>query len=210
MRVLAGCEESQKLTQAFRNRGHEAYSCDLIETRGNPAWHIQADVIHAIDECGPWDLIILFPDCTAMACCGNRWYGKGMPRHAERIKAVAWTVNLWHLAKRMARVGAAMENPKGVIWTALGVKMKYHQPYEFGHGETKETGILTDRLPRLQPTKHVDGREHRIWKMAPGQTRKRDRSESYQGIMDAMADQWGGPPLSRQQQGGKTGESNGN
>lgn len=193
VRVLVGCEESQVVTKVFRDRGHEAYSCDLVETRGNPDWHIQQDVMNLLTHNQHWDLIILHPDCTAMAVSGNRWYGKGMPLHAKRIVAVNWTVKLWLKAYEVCpRV--ALENPASVIFPELrklGAITQYIQPHQFGHGETKKTGLALYGLPELIPTNHVDGREQRIWRMAPSPTRKRDRSETYQGIADAMADQWG-------------------
>lgn len=197
MRVLIGCEESGNGRRAFRSRGHDAWSCDLIPARDGSPHHLQKDIFDAILDDGPWDIIILHPDCTAMACSGNRWYGRGCRDHQKRIEAVVWTVLLWRVAKKMARVGCVIENPKSVLWTALGVVPQYVQPHDYGHGETKETGLLADRLPRLVPTNPVEGREHRIWKMAPGPNRKRDRSETFPGIADAMAEQWGTaiPPM---------------
>jgi len=187
MKILIGCEESQTVCKAFREKGHEAYSCDLKETRGNPDWHIQGDVIEALYQ--GWDLIILHPDCTAMAVSGNRWYGKGMPRNKEREQAVNWTLDLWELAKKHSpRV--ALENPVSVIFKHLP-NVSYIQPWQFGHGETKKTGFALHNLLPLQPTKIVEGREQKVWKMAPGPNRKRDRSKTFPGIAKAMADQWG-------------------
>lgn len=190
LRVLIGCEESGTVREAMRRRGHDAWSCDLVPARDGSPYHIQLDIMKALDR-GPWDIVILHPDCTAMACSGNRWYGRCMPRHAERLAAVEWTLHLWDKTKRLARIGCALENPKGVLWTALGVVPQYIQPHQFGHGETKETGILTHNLPPLVPTNNVPGREQRIWKMGPSPTRKRDRSKTYQGIAEAFAEQWG-------------------
>lgn len=189
MRVLVGCEESGKVRDAFEKLGHDAWSNDLIPAR-NGGNHLMMDVRYAITEYGPWDIIILFPECTAMCLSGNRWYGKGMPHNDKRIEAVVWTNSTWQLAKKHSRVGCALENPTGVLWPVIGTP-QFIQPWMFGHGETKKTGILTDRLPSLKPTKIVSGRAHRIWKMAPGPNRKRDRSETFQGIADAMATQWG-------------------
>jgi len=93
MIILIGCEESQILTKAFRLAGHEAYSCDIKKTRGNPEWHYQNDIMKII-PLQKWDLIILHPDCTALAVSGNRWYGKGMPRHQKRLDAIEWTKQL--------------------------------------------------------------------------------------------------------------------
>ena len=190
MRTLVGCEESAVVSTAFRRRGHDAWSCDLLPTRGDPRFHLQMCITKAITDYGPWDIIILHPDCTAMSLSGNRWYGKGMPLYGKRIASVEWTAALWELAKRHARVGCALENPTSVVWKRIGAP-QYIQPHQFGHGEVKKTGILTDRLPPLKATDNVPGREQRIWKMAPSPTRKRDRSETYQGIADAMAAQWG-------------------
>lgn len=190
MRILVGCEESGRVREAFALRGHDAWSCDIMPTRMKSSKHLQMDIFKAMREYGPWDIIILFPDCTAMSLSGNRWYGIGMPLNHKRRKAIIWTKRLWLQAKHIALVGCAIENPTGVIWQAIG-KPEYIHPHEFGHGETKKTGILTDRLPPLQPTNKVEGREQRIWKMPPSATRKRDRAETYQGIADAMDMQWG-------------------
>jgi len=188
MIVLVGCEESQTVTKAFRERGHEAYSCDILPTRGNPDWHFQCDIMEALPM-HRWDLIILHPDYTAMSLSGNRWYGRGMARHQERIEAVAWTVKLWNEAKKHSNK-VALENPLSVIFKHLS-KAHYIQPHDFGHGETKKTGFALYNLPPLAPTNKVNGREHRIWKMPPSPTRKRDRSTTYPGVADAMAEQWG-------------------
>jgi len=189
MRVLVGCEESQVVTKAFRERGHEAYSCDIQETRGNPEWHFQKDIMDAIKGVY-WDLIILHPDCTAMAVSGNRWYGKGMPKNQERREAIEWTVKLCNHARFWSE-RTCLENPVSVIFPELNAKTQYIQPWQFGHGETKKTGLALYNLPPLNPTNIVEGREQRVWKMAPGPNRKRDRSVTFQGIADAMADQWG-------------------
>lgn len=192
MRVLIGCEESQKVCQAFRLAGHNAYSCDLQPTRGNPRYHYQQDIMEVIMD-GKWDLIILHPDCTAMAVSGNRHYAKGTPGHDKRLCSVAWTMKLWKLAISVCdRV--VLENPGSVIFPVLrkaGAIVQYIQPYQFGHGETKKTGLALHGVPGLRPTDEVDGRVNRIWKMGPSPTRKRDRSETYPGIAQAMADQWG-------------------
>lgn len=191
MRVLVGCEESQVVTQAFRKRGHEAYSCDLLPTRGDSKLHYMGDVMHLLRYEYNWDLIILHPDCTALAVSGNRWYGYGMPRHSERLDAIAWTRKLWNRATDICdRV--VLENPVSVIFNHItGHSMQYIQPWQFGHGETKKTGLALHNVPPLTPTNIVEGRENRVWKMSPGPNRKRDRSRTYQGIADAMAEQWG-------------------
>lgn len=188
--VLIGCEESQTICRAFRDAGHEAHSCDLQPTRGNPDWHFQSDIMGVI-PIRRWGLIILHPDCTAMAVSGNRWYGRDMPMHYRRSQAIDWTLTLWELAKTHSdRV--ALENPVSVIFQHLDAPVCYVQPWQYGHGETKKTGFALHNLPPLVPTNIVAGREQRIWKMPPSATRKRDRSETYQGIADAIVNQWGG------------------
>jgi len=187
--TLIGCEESGTITTAFRRQGVEAYSCDLKETRGNEQWHFRQDIMNVIAT-RRWRLIVLHPDCTAMAVSGNRWYGRGMPRHQERIEAIEWTIRLWELAKAHAD-SAALENPVSVIFKHIEYdELQYVQPWQFGHGETKKTGFALHNLPPLKPTNIVDGREQRIWKMPPSDTRKRDRSKTFSGIADAIAEQW--------------------
>lgn len=187
--VLIGCEESQTICAAFREAGYEAYSCDLQTTRGNPDWHYQADIMSVIPM-RRWGLIILHPDCTAMALSGNRWYGRGMPLHHKREQAIAWTVNLWELAKKHAD-SVALENPVSVIFKRLNAPVFYLQPHDHGHGETKKTGFALHNLEPLKPTNKVAGREQRIWKMPPSATRKRDRSQTFPGVAQAVVQQWG-------------------
>lgn len=189
MKILIGCEESGVVRNAFRELGHDAWSNDLKPPRDLSLKHLHMDVKKAI-ELRSWDIIILHPDCTALSLSGNRWYGAGMKRHQERLDAIEWTKHLWKLAKSRAVIGCALENPTSVIWQHIG-KPQYIQPNQFGHGEQKKTGILTDRLPPLRPTNIVEGREQRVWRMSPGPNRKRDRSETYSGIAAAMAAQWG-------------------
>lgn len=209
--ILVGCEESQTITKALRAAGHEAYSCDLAPTRGNPAWHYQQDILEVIPT-RRWGLIILHPDCTAMAVSGNRWYGRGMPMHNKREQAIAWTVGLWELAK-LHGDKVALENPVSVIFQHLSAPVCYVQPYEHGHGETKKTGFALHNLEPLKPTNLVDGREQRIWKMPPSPTRKRDRSQTFDGIAQAVVMQWanvefsGAPQLNRGASAGTQGSA---
>ena len=187
MNILIGCEESQVICQEFRKAGYEAYSCDILPTRGNPSWHYQADIMD-IMPIKQWDLIILHPDCTAMAVSGNRWYGKGMPYNDKRLAAVDWTIALWDMAVKHSNK-VALENPVSVIFSYLP-NVHYIQPWQFGHGETKKTGFSLHNLPPLEPTNIVEGREARVHRMAPSPTRKRDRSQTYEGIAKAIVDQW--------------------
>jgi hypothetical protein len=188
MPILIGCEESQVLCGEFRAAGYEAYSCDILPTRGNHDWHFQQDIMGVIPK-RKWNLIILHPDCTALAVSGNRWYGKGRPLYDQREKALEWTLELWKMATKCGEK-VALENPVSVIFKYL-TNVHYVQPWEHGHGETKKTGFALHNLPPLKPTHIVGGREQRIWKMAPGPTRKRDRSRTFDGIARAIVMQWG-------------------
>lgn len=186
MRVLVACECSGRVRNAFRVRGFDAWSNDLKPADDGSPYHIQGDCKEAIRR-DWWDLIIMHPDCTKLTVSGNRWYGKGKALHHERIEAIAWTVDLWEMAKaRCSRV--ALENPVGVLPMPVS---QYIHPWEHGHGETKKTGLWLHNLPPILPTDIVAGREQRIWKMPPSPDRKSKRSETYQGIADALAEQWG-------------------
>jgi hypothetical protein len=182
---LVACEYSGKVREAFRKLGHDAWSNDLLPADDGSPYHIQGDCVDQINQA--WDMIIMHPPCTALAVSGNRWYGKGMPKHKDRIDAINWTVGLWEWAKCNAEY-VAMENPVGV----LPMKpTQYIQPWQFGHGETKKTGLWLHNLPPLEPTDIVEGREQRIWKLPPTADRWKLRSETFQGIADAFADQLG-------------------
>lgn len=184
-RVLVACEYSGIVREAFRALGYDAWSCDLLPTNDGSPHHYQGDCMPVIRE--GWDIIIMHPPCTALAVSGNRWYGKGMPKHARRIEDINWTMNLWRFAKHHSRIGVCMENPVGVLPMPA---TQYIQPWQFGHGETKKTGLWLHNLPPLEPTNIVEGREQRIWKLPPSADRWKIRSTTFQGIADAMAAQW--------------------
>lgn len=183
MKVLVGCEYSNTVSGAFRAAGHEAWSCDLLPSEGPAEWHYQGNVLDAIRQ--GWDLICLHPPCTALCVAGNRHYSKT----PERAEAIRWTRSLWGLAKIYAdRV--ALENPVGVLSSNWRPPDQYIQPWQFGHGETKKTGLWLHNLPALEPTNIVEGREQRIWKMPPHPDRPKERSRFYPGIAQAMVKQW--------------------
>ena len=195
MRVLIGCEESQAVCKAFRAKGHEAYSCDILDcSGGHPEWHIKGDVLDAISQ--GWDLIILHPPCTALAVSGNAWYGRGMVKNDQRLEAIQWILALFEHAKKHApRV--AFENPVGV----LPVKPnQYVQPWMFGHPESKKTGLWLHNLPPLTATNNVKdafdalpkNQQQRLHYLPPSKDRAKIRSKTFLGIAKAMADQWGG------------------
>ncbi len=190
-RVLVACEESQVVTKAFRELGHEAYSCDILPCSGGyPEWHFQQDVFEIIDN-KDWDIIIIHPPCTKVAVSGNAWYGSNKARHNERVESVKWIQSLWDKSISLCEK-VAMENPVGVL-NKMGnfPKPTYIQPWQFGHGETKKTGLWLKGLPNLKPTNIVEGREQRIWKMPPSKDRGKLRSKTFPGIAKAIAEQWG-------------------
>lgn len=182
MKVLIACEMSGTIREAFKSKGHIAMSCDLLPTEIN-GWHYQGDLFDVIDL--GWDLVIAHPPCTYLAVSGNRWYA-GTKQREDAIKFVEriWESNV----KRLC-----IENPVGVLSTQsiLGPPTQYIQPWQFGHGETKKTGLWLKNLPPLKPTNIVEGREQRIWKMGPSANRGIERSRTYQGWADAIVSQWG-------------------
>lgn len=182
-RVAILCEYSGVVRDAFIKAGHDAISCDLRPTEA-PGPHIEGDIFDYYWD--SYDLIIAHPPCTHMAVSGNRWYA-GTPARKESADFI-WKLWSMHSAHRMA-----IENPVGQINKYLpGMpRPQYIQPWQFGHGETKKTGLWKRNLPDLVPTDIVDGREQRIWKMGPSPEREKLRSLTYQGIADAMASQWG-------------------
>jgi len=189
-KVLVGFEESQVVTIALRKMGIKAYSCDIQECSGDhPEWHLRMDIFKAI-ELYDWNAIIIHPPCTALTVSGNPTYAYGKPKYEERLKAVEFTQKVWDKCIEVCEF-VAMENPVGVLNTMGNFpKPQYIQPWQFGHGETKKTGFWLHNLPKLKPTKVVEGRENRIWKMAPSPERQKLRSKTYQGIADAIALQW--------------------
>ncbi len=193
MKVLVGCEYSQRVTKAFRARGHYAYSCDILPTEGNPEWHIQGDVFEAIEH-EKWDLGIFFPPCTYLCNSGVRWlYKNGHKDYARWGKMYAASLFFRDLFRANIEK-IVIENPIMHKHARKIIEYQYNQiiqPWQFGHGETKATCLWIAGLPLLESTNIVDGREARIHKMAPSENRAKQRSLTYQGIADAMADQWG-------------------
>lgn len=188
MRVLVAYESSGTVREAFRRLGHEAWSCDLQAADDGSRYHLSVDAEYAIkDGFGFYDLIIMHPPCTALCVSGNAHYGKGKPKHNQRLEAIDYTLDMFELAKECAQ-RVALENPVGVLPIKAS---QYVQPWQFGHGECKKTGFWLHNLPKLESTKIVEGREQRIWKLGPSADRWKIRSKTYDGIAQAMAEQWG-------------------
>ena len=187
MKVLVACEESQVVCIAFRNKGHEAYSCDISPcSGGHPEWHLQMDVFEAI-KLKKWDLMIAFPPCPYLTVSANKHYKIKPERYYHRIKAAEFFIEL--CLAEIAKI--AIENPIGVMSGFYRKPDQIIQPWMFGHPETKATCLWLKNLPKLIPTNIVDGREGRIWKMSPSEDRSKLRSKTFSGIAKAMAEQWG-------------------
>lgn len=185
MNVLVACEYSATVRDAFRARGHNAYSADLLPTEGDPRWHIQGDALAAARE-RPWDLMVAHPPCTHLAVSGSRWF---KDKQAEQIEALAFVKALMDAPILMI----AIENPISIISSRIRKPDQIIQPWQFGHGETKATCLWLKNLRKLTPTNVVAGREARVHRMAPGPDRWKERSRTFSGIAEAMADQWGVP-----------------
>jgi len=181
MRVLIACEYSGTVRDAFIALGHEAVSCDLLETE-KPGPHYVGDVRDIIND--KWDLMIAHPPCTHLAVSGARWFKDKQQEQKEALAFVRYLLNA--PIKRIA-----LENPISIISSKIRKPNQIIQPWMFGHGETKATCLWLKNLPELRPTNLVDGREARIHKMPPSPNRWKERSRTYQGIADAMAEQWG-------------------
>lgn len=196
MNVLIGCEYSATVRQAFAARGHNAWSCDLLQSE-IPGNHYQCDILEAIQK-RRWDIIILHLPCTKISICGNSTYGKGMKKHEERISAIEWTGFVINYAKSVCDC-VVFENPKNVMSHKIGKRTQAIQPYQFGHPEQKETWLWIWGLEPLEETENVfdemmklpKKERERIHYMSPGENRGLERSRFYKGIAKAMAEQWG-------------------
>ena len=181
MKILIACEFSGTVREAFAARGHDAWSCDLLPSE-RPGQHIQGDVLAVLGD--GWDMMIGHPPCTHLAVSGARWF---TGKIAEQAAALEFVRAL--MAAPVARW--AIENPVSIISTRIRKPDQIIQPWQFGHGETKTTCLWLHGLPKLTPTNIVDGREARIHRMPPGPNRWAERSRTFAGIADAMAEQWG-------------------
>lgn len=181
LRVLVACEFSGLVREAFRSSGHDAISCDLLPSE-LPGPHYQGDVRDVLYD--GWDLLIAHPPCTHLAVSGARWFYLKQKEQEEALEFVRLLMD-----SPIDRV--AIENPISVISSKIRKPDQIIQPWQFGHGETKATCLWLKNLPKLKPTNIVNGRENRIHKMPPSDNRWRERSRTYAGIAQAMAEQWG-------------------
>ena len=191
MRVLIACEFSGIVRDAFAARGHDAWSCDLLDTE-RPGQHIKGDVLDILDD--GWDMMIAHPPCTHLAVSGARWFKYKQKEQKEAIEFVRVLLDA-DIPK------IALENPVGVISTRIRKPDQYIQPYWFGDEAQKKTGLWLKNLPKLVPTNIVDKGEIRVynnekrypmWMCVSSRTdRWKIRSRTFSGIAEAMAEQWG-------------------
>ncbi len=182
MRVLVACEFSGVVREAFRRRGHDAWSCDLLPDEGGSQHHFTMDALEVV---GPeWEVMIAHPPCTHLAVSGARWF---KDKRAEQEEALQFVRDL--MAAPIPRI--CIENPISIISSHIRKPDQIIQPWQFGHGETKATCLWLKNLPPIKPTNIVDGREARVHRMPPSPDRWRERSRTFTGIAEAMADQWG-------------------
>jgi hypothetical protein len=192
VRVLIGCERSRRVAKAFRARGHDAYSCDLEPAEdGNTEHHIQDNVLWHLND--GWDLMIVFPDCTYLSGSGLHWNKRRTGRTEKTEKSLAFVEALLNAA--IPKI--ALENPVGCISTRIRKPDQIIQPWYFGEDASKKTCLWLKNLPLLQPTdliykvRYANQTPSGQNKLGPSPTRAMERARTYQGIADAMAQQWG-------------------
>lgn len=194
MKVLVACEYSGTVRDAFILAGHDAMSCDLLPTDA-PGPHYQGDVFDIIGD--GWDLMIAHPPCTYLTVSANKWLKDQPPRKSGTLVGVARrqareeSIDFVMALQNCGIPRIAIENPIGCLSTRWRKPDQVLQPWMFGHGETKATCLWLTGLPVLTPTDIVDGREQRLHCLPKTADRWKLRSKTYQGIADAMAQQWG-------------------
>lgn len=194
MRVLVACEESQAVCKAFRKRGHEAYSCDLIPcSGGHPEWHIQVDALELLKM--RWDLIIAHPPCTDLAVSGARWFPEKILNGRQQA-----SIDFFMAFVKADCPRIAIENPIGIMSTKYRKPDQIIHPWWFGELEEKSTCLWLKGLPKLIPTNNVKEKmlklpkkqRERLHYLPPSPDRAKIRSKTFPGIAEAMAEQWGG------------------
>jgi len=194
MRVLVGCEFSGVVRRAFRSRGHDAWSCDLLPAEDGSPHHIRGDVTAILGD--GWDLAVFHPPCTYLANSGVRWLykgGRGSVRDPDRWVAMHEAAAFFNVLLKAPIPRIAAENPivHRYARELIGPADQTLQPWMFGHGEIKATCLRLRNLPPLEPTDVVDGRRPRVHHASPSPDRWKERSRTLAGIAEAMALQWG-------------------
>lgn len=190
MRVLIACEFSGIVREAFTALGHDAWSCDLLDTEIPSSKHYVGDVRDVLFGTRgwkplKWDLMIAHPPCTHLSVSGARWFKDKQKEQHEALDFVKMLMNA-----PVEKI--CIENPISIISSKIRKPDQIIQPWQFGHGETKATCLWLKNLPLLHPTNIVSGRENRVHKMGPSPDRWKERSRTFKGIADAFAAQWGG------------------
>lgn len=197
MKVLVACEFSGIVRNAFVERGHDAWSCDLLPAEDGSDRHIQGDARDVLGR--GWDLLVAHPPCTRLCNSGVRWLHQPPPGRTrddlwrELEDGAALFSAFWNAPiERVAVENPVMHRHAKALIVGYQPFTQSIQPWQFGHPETKRTCLWLRNLPPLRPTHVVEGREQRVHRMPPGPDRWRERSRFYSGIAAAMADQWGG------------------
>lgn len=200
LKVLVACEYSATVRDAFRALGHDAWSCDILPTDGDPRWHIEGDALEAVYRGGHWDLMIAHPPCTYMTNAGVTWLHKDSTRWEKLDEGAAFFKALWEAP--IQRI--AIENPVMHKYAKERIggmqQTQTIQPYQFGHMEQKATCLWLKGLMPLRPTTDLkaetkalpDNQRQRLHYLPPSADRWKLRSTTFKGIAEAMADQWGG------------------
>jgi hypothetical protein len=200
VKVLVACEYSGTVRNAFLDRGHDAWSCDLLPSDDGSNRHIIGDARDLLND--GWDLMVAHPPCTRLCNSGVRWLSTPPPgKTADQMQAeLEAGADLFSAFWNAPIERVAIENPV-MHRHAKALIVNYRepaqsvQPWQFGHGECKRTCLWLRNLPPLTPTRIVEGREQRVHRMPPSADRWKERSRFFPGIADAMADQWGGYAL---------------
>lgn len=191
MRVLVGCEFSQIVCSSFRERGFEAYSCDVLPTEGKPEWHIQGDVLDILND--GWDLGIFHPECTYLTLAGARWFYDD--RYPDRWQQQESAIGFFQKLQSAPIEKIAIENPQPFrrVMDKVGRYTQKIQPWQFGDAETKGICLWLKNLPPLEVSvaEKPAAVKARVWRMPPGPTRQRERSRFFPAVARAMAEQWG-------------------
>ena len=193
MKVLVACEMSGIVREAFRKRGHEAWSCDILPTEIPSRYHFQDDVMNHLDK--KWDMMIAHPPCTFLCNSGVSWLYKDDSRWGELKKGSEF----FKVFLNSTIPQICIENPIPHKYAELPEYTQIVQPYQFGHSERKATCLWLKNLPKLKETNNVydemkrlpKNLSQRIHYTSPGKERSKIRSRTFQGIADAMAEQWG-------------------
>ena len=196
MKVLVACEYSGTVRNAFLQRGHDAWSCDLLPSEDNSSRHIIGDALDLLGD--GWDLLIAHPPCTRLCNSGVRWLSSPPPGKTadqmrdELAEGAALFSAFWNAdIPRVAIENPVMHKHAKALIVNYQEPAQSVQPWQFGHGECKRTCLWLRGLAPLMPTDIVEGREQRVHRMPPGADRWKERSRFYPGIAAAMADQWG-------------------